>query len=234
MPAYNEEAGIEAVLDLLRAKVLDRFDDAEVIVVDDASTDATGTILDGISAEDPRVLTEHLPKNQGHGYALRKGLDGASGDWIFQIDSDDHIDAEAFWDLWANKPSFGLVMGVRTGRRSSWFRRSLTGALSAITRVLGAPLQDPNVPFKLFPRELWHDLEPAAPEMYSVPSAFISFGAALRRRPIIEIPVKFHDRRHGRSIGSARVAATAALACWELTRFYFRVKREPRSRTSKS
>ena len=89
VPCYNEEATIEefyrrcqAVADSLTPH---RF---EYIFINDGSTDATGTKLNGLAAEHPNVRVLHLAQNRGHQIALTAGLDFALGDITITIDAD--------------------------------------------------------------------------------------------------------------------------------------------------
>ena len=67
MPVYNEADVIDRVIEELEAEVVSRFDDAELIVVDDASTDGTGRTLDELAARHPRLRVEHAAQNAGRG-----------------------------------------------------------------------------------------------------------------------------------------------------------------------
>jgi glycosyltransferase involved in cell wall biosynthesis len=92
-PMWNEEeyidralaAGRRASEGLLAAgEILDY----ELIVVDDASTDATGEIADRRAAEDPRVRVVHHPVNRKLGGAMKTGFATATGDLILYTDAD--------------------------------------------------------------------------------------------------------------------------------------------------
>src|SRR5262245_17430036 len=99
MPAYNEEGAITTAVAEVREWILDRVPGSDLLVVDDGSRDGTGAILDRLAAEDPRVGVVHRP-NGGHGPALRTGIEAASGDALFLIDSDRQIPLTGFAKFW--------------------------------------------------------------------------------------------------------------------------------------
>jgi glycosyltransferase involved in cell wall biosynthesis len=79
LPAKNEAEGLRQTLPAL----LDAFPDAEVIVVDDGSTDATATVASGFGA---RVL--RAPYSMGNGAAIKRGARAATGDVLVFMDAD--------------------------------------------------------------------------------------------------------------------------------------------------
>lgn len=91
IPVYN----VEDYLDRCVASVVGQtFQNIEVILVDDGSTDGSAGICDRWSARDSRVKTLHQA-NQGVSAARNAGLQAASGNWILQVDSDDYIAPDA-------------------------------------------------------------------------------------------------------------------------------------------
>jgi glycosyltransferase involved in cell wall biosynthesis len=83
VPAYNEAATIETILERVRSVGVP----CEIIVADDASTDGTGAILDRLAEQDSiRVI--HLPRNRGKGAAIRAALAHVGGQVVLIQDAD--------------------------------------------------------------------------------------------------------------------------------------------------
>jgi len=82
MPCYNEAATIEAVV----RRVLESPFVAELIIVDDGSTDGTLALVRGLT--DPRVRVFEQPVNMGKGAALRRGFEEATAPYVIVQDAD--------------------------------------------------------------------------------------------------------------------------------------------------
>jgi CDP-glycerol glycerophosphotransferase len=85
---YNSEKFLPECLDSILTQSFENF---EVIVVDDASTDGSAQLLKQHAGADPRLRVVRLKSNRGAGGARNAGLDHANGDYIWCIDSDDWI-----------------------------------------------------------------------------------------------------------------------------------------------
>ena len=87
VPAYN----VEKYLDRCIKSILDqKFDDFEVLLIDDGAQDSTSQICDKYATLDSRVKTYHK-ENGGLSDARNYGLDRMSGEYVTFIDSDDYI-----------------------------------------------------------------------------------------------------------------------------------------------
>lgn len=91
MPAYNERPRItKAVSRALDAATRAGFD-SEVVVVDDGSTDGTGDEVEAASKNDARIKLVGYRPNRGKGYAIRRGLEVVTGEYVVLMDSDGEI-----------------------------------------------------------------------------------------------------------------------------------------------
>ena len=236
MPVYNEAAVIETVIAELATAVLDRFQGViEVVVVDDASSDATPEILRTLEASTPALRAHRNPSNQGHGASLMTAIERSEGEWIFHLDSDRQFDPQEFWDLWKERTHADLVLGYRETRHDPTVRLMVSKVTSAmVSRLAGTRVRDPNCPFRVFRRETWNELRPLMGSSPFAPSIMVSLGAA-RRRSLKEIPVKHLAREHGRSsligLGLLRSLIRSAMQTIQFTR---RLRRQERLGLSQS
>lgn len=88
IPVYNVESYLHKCMDSILTQT---HRDFELILIDDGSKDLSGNICDDYSKKDDRVKVIHVP-NGGVSAARNRGIDEATTDWIFFIDSDDWID----------------------------------------------------------------------------------------------------------------------------------------------
>lgn len=87
IPSFNEEGNIPNIINQLRDQ-LSKYEHFEVIFVNDGSSDKTLDALRNAYKEDSRFKYLSFSRNFGHQYALRAGLDHASGDCVISMDCD--------------------------------------------------------------------------------------------------------------------------------------------------
>lgn len=109
-PVFNEEQGLgQAIQDFFLDGCVD-----ELIVVDNNSVDRSAEIARATPA---KLVTE---ARQGYGYALRRGLQEASGDLIILAEPDGTFVAKDIWKLLVYSDDFDMVLGTRTTRELVW------------------------------------------------------------------------------------------------------------------
>lgn len=87
VPVYNVESFLEHCITSILEQTYSNF---EIILVDDGSTDSSGTMCDEWYKKDPRITVYHQ-SNQGLSAARNRGLDLAKGEYICFVDSDDFV-----------------------------------------------------------------------------------------------------------------------------------------------
>ncbi len=160
IPAYNEGRRIPQTLDRIFAFLASSPVEAEVIVVDDGSTDDTGTVAERYQGGGLRIVSNE--RNSGKGFSVRQGVLHSHGDWVLVTDADLSAPIEELDRLMdvASNEHADVVIGSRALDRSritvrqSRFRE--IGGIAynlAVRFVLGLPFHDTQCGFKLFRRE---------------------------------------------------------------------------------
>ena len=88
IPAYNESARIPATLESVVSAIRANQWRAEVIVVNDGSTDSTARLVRDVASQAPEVRLLENPGNRGKGYSVRAGILDAQGDIVMFTDAD--------------------------------------------------------------------------------------------------------------------------------------------------
>ena len=105
---YNAEKTICRLADSLKAQTMPDF---EVLLIDDGSTDASGSICDSIAGSDARFKAFHKP-NEGIGTTRQFGLEHASGEYTIHADSDDWVEPDYLELLYNEAVSSGADMVI--------------------------------------------------------------------------------------------------------------------------
>jgi glycosyltransferase involved in cell wall biosynthesis len=161
IPAYNESARIEAALERVMSCINEQGWDAEVLVVDDGSTDDTCQIVERWMKQYPRLHLVQNPGNRGKGYAVRNGLLQAAGDVVMFTDADLSAPIEEAERLMAAlKHGADVAIGSRWMDRSRQtihqplYRQFFGRCFNWVTRaVMGLPFKDTQCGFKAFKRD---------------------------------------------------------------------------------
>lgn len=161
IPAFNEKARIGATLDdVIRCVENNRWN-AEIIVVDDGSTDATAVIVREIAARCPYVRLLPNGVNRGKGYSVRNGILHASGDIVLFTDADLSSPIEEAHRLFtAIREGADVAIGSRwlaqsrQTIRQPLYRRLFGRCFNLVTRmIMRLPFADTQCGFKAFTRE---------------------------------------------------------------------------------
>lgn len=86
VPVYNTAPYLSRCVDALLGQT---YENLEILLVDDGSTDGSAGMIDAYAQREPRVRALHQPCNQGVSAARNRGLDECTGDWVCFCDGDD-------------------------------------------------------------------------------------------------------------------------------------------------
>ena len=137
IPCFNE--GLNA-RETIEAALAQRYQNIEVIAINDGSSDNTGQVLDQLAAEYPRLRVIHLAENQGKAIALKSGAAAARSDFLVCIDGDALLDRDTavyLVDPLLTRPRVGAVTGnPRIRTRSTLVGRVQVGEFSSIIGLI--------------------------------------------------------------------------------------------------
>jgi len=209
LPTYNEAANVEPMVEALVRVVAAAGVDGRILVIDDDSPDGTGALADRLAHRHASVDVLHRPRKEGLGPAylagFREALTGGA-ELVLEIDADFSHDPGDVPRLIAATETADLALGSRYvpgGAVRNWGlgRRlvSRAGSLYAQT-ILGVGVHDLTGGFKCFRRAVLEaiDLDRISSVGYAfqIETTYRALAAGFR---VVEVPIVFADRTHGRS-----------------------------------
>ncbi|MGZ8095530.1 MAG: glycosyltransferase family 2 protein [Methylosarcina sp.] len=191
LPAKNEAASLK----LLLPQIKQIFPSAEILVINDGSSDETAKIA---AEEGARVISH--PYSQGNGAAIKTGARHAAGDLLVFMDSDGQHNPEdipALLDLLNH--GYDMVVGARNPKtHASWFRRLANAFYNRLASIMtGHKIEDLTSGFRAVKADKFRKFLYLLPNGFSYPTtctmAFFRSGF-----PVAYIPIHA-GRREGKS-----------------------------------
>jgi glycosyltransferase involved in cell wall biosynthesis len=199
-PALNESAVIENTLANAVSHLKELGVQFEVIVVDNASTDNTVSIVEAFARQNPEVRVVRHPRNLGYANSNLTGFQRAVGEVVAVADSDgQHTLADM--PLFLNKIRGGadVVYGWRKVRHDPVLRKAISAGLSVASRLLlGWKLHDINCGFRVVTSEVARSLTKVHPVNYFGPELWVH--AVNNGFSVEEVIVQHAERKGGTSI----------------------------------
>jgi glycosyltransferase involved in cell wall biosynthesis len=227
-PCYNDWGTIASMVALAHLVARELTDDFEVVVVNDASSDHVGGILEELARLYPktfRCITHE--SNRGYGGALRSGFAATTRDFVFYTDGDAQYDVRELALLWERRAGTDLVNGYKIRRSDPVYRAAVGRVYHHFTRALfRLPVRDVDCDFRLIRRTVFDSVQ------LTVDSGLICVELMARiahgNYRIAEVPVHHYHRMHGKSqfFNIPRVAHVL----WDMGGLWWRIfVREPRA-----
>ena len=197
LPVLDEEENLRP----MHAKIAAALDalgkTAEVIYVDDGSTDKSLEILKEIAADDSRVRVISLRRNYGQTAAMSAGIDASKGEILIPMDADlqnDPADIARLLDKLDE--GYDVVSGWRKNRQDKLISRKIPSQIAnrIISWIGGVHLHDYGCSLKAYRRDVIQDVR-----LYGEMHRFIPIYASWAGARVTEIPVDHHARTMGKS-----------------------------------
>ena len=195
LPVHNEEGNLEALWAELVAALAAIGGKAEVVFVNDGSTDGSSALLDRFRAADARVRVLDHDRNHGLTAALDTGFRAARGAVIAMLDADLQNPPGELVKLLAELPKADMVIGWRKDRRDPWVKRVTSRIANAYrNRRTHEQVHDTGCALKVFRREVI-----ARIKMWKGMHRFLPTLARMEGFRVVEVPVAHRPRGAGKS-----------------------------------
>jgi dolichol-phosphate mannosyltransferase len=195
LPVLNEEENLRPMHAKIHEALQSLGKTAEVIYVDDGSTDNSLQILKEIAATDEKVRVISLRRNYGQTAAMSAGIDAARGQILIPMDADLQNDPKDIARLLEKlDEGYDVVSGWRKNRRDKLFSRKIPSQIAnkIISWIGDVPLHDYGCSLKAYRREVIQDVR-----LYGEMHRFIPIYAMWAGARVTEIPVDHHARTRG-------------------------------------
>jgi glycosyltransferase involved in cell wall biosynthesis len=197
LPVYNEEPNLLPLHAKLDEALKTLGKSAEIIYVDDGSTDGSLKILRDLAQLDPRVRVVALKRNYGQTAAMAAGIDAAQGSVLIPMDADLQNDpADIVRLLEKLNQGYDVVSGWRKNRKDKVVTRKIPSMIAnrLISWIGGVPLHDYGCTLKAYRLESLESVR-----LYGEMHRFIPILASWEGARVAEIPVAHHARTMGKS-----------------------------------
>src|SRR4051794_3717518 len=239
VPTYNERENLPQLV----PAILAQGESFHVLVVDDNSPDGTGQIADDLAAADSRVNVLHRDGKRGLGTAYVAGFKWAlerGFDYVFEMDADFSHDPAALPALLDGAVRGDCAVGSRWvpgGGTENWslIRTLISRGGSLYAKlILGVPVNDLTSGFKCFSSSVLRklDLDSLGSNGYAF-QVEVNFRCHRLGYRIVEVPIRFVDRRVGKSKMSSGIVIEAMGVVWKLRLWGTAAAAVPRPKYSK-
>ncbi len=197
LPVLDEEENLRPMHAKIQSALAALGKSAEVIYVDDGSTDRSLEILKDLAASDDRVRVISLRRNYGQTAAMSAGIDAATGEILIPMDADlqnDPADISRLLDKL--NEGYDVVSGWRKNRQDKLVSRKIPSQIAnrIISWIGGVHLHDYGCSLKAYRRDVIQDVR-----LYGEMHRFIPIYASWAGARVAEIPVDHHARTMGKS-----------------------------------
>jgi len=197
LPVLDEEENLVPMHEKIAAALAELGRSAEMIFVDDGSTDRSLAILKEIAAKDDRVRVISLRRNYGQTAAMAAGIDAAKGEILIPMDADLQNDPADIQRLLEKlDEGYDVVSGWRKNRQDKLISRKIPSQIAnrIISWIGGVHLHDYGCSLKAYRRDVLQDVK-----LYGEMHRFIPIYASWAGAKVTEIPVDHHARTRGKS-----------------------------------
>jgi glycosyltransferase involved in cell wall biosynthesis len=191
---FNEAGTIEQEIRELHAEIIRKLPGSELIVAEDGSTDGTKEILGRLKAE-LGIIHSTSAERKGYARAFRDAVALARHPYVFFSDTGGKQNFADFWKLHPYCEQYGIVSGVRTGRRDQLYRRLMTWVYNFLLRLyFHVNLHDADAGFRIYQAPLLRKIVNETWVNRHLISSELALRASYSGCQIKEVPVLYRQR----------------------------------------
>lgn len=197
IPLFNEKDCVEPLLEKLSSVLPSLGGRAEIVIVDDGSTDGSGDKLDAALKRMDNLKVVTFRRNYGQTSALSAAIANSSGEILIPMDADLQNDPEDIPRLLEKlEEGFDVVSGWRRRREDPFLTRTFPSKIANffISLISGVKLHDYGCTLKAYRKEVLDEVDLIG-EMHR----FIPVLASWKGAKVAELEVSHHPRTAGRS-----------------------------------
>ncbi len=197
VPAYNEAESLPVLIEEIRENLAGTFDNYEIIIINDGSTDQTQKVIEDLFQKYPDyIIGIEQRRNFGKADGLKAGFEEAQGRFVVTMDADLQDDPKEI-SRFVNKINEGydLVSGWKQNRKDSFIKNKTSKIYNFFTCYFsGIKLHDFNCGFKAYRGDTVKNLD-----LYGQLHRYIPVMLGSQGYKIAEIPVNHRKRKFGKT-----------------------------------
>ncbi len=199
VPAYNEAGAIRETIDTIKAMIADSGLDAEIVIVDDGSTDGTCE-----TAEATGVRVIRNGENVGYGFSLKTGIAATKSEYVAIMDADGTYPAGRLPDMLETCRTADMVVGNRGAAMKNvpWIRKPAKWILNTLANLLAQRnIPDLNSGLRVFKRSSLERFVQLLPDGFSFTTT-ITLSMLCSNLRVVYTPITY-----GKRVGHSKIKA---------------------------
>ena len=200
VPAYNEAGAIRETIDTIKTVIRESGLDAEIVIVDDGSTDGTCE-----TAEATGVRVIRNGENVGYGYSLKTGIAATQSDYVAIMDADGTYPAGRLPDMLETCRTADMVVGDRGAAMKNvpWIRKPAKWILNTLANLLARrKIPDLNSGLRVFRRSSLERFVQLLPDGFSFTTT-ITLSMLCSNLRVVYTPITY-----GKRVGHSKIKPT--------------------------
>lgn len=177
IPIFNEAENIKLLLDEIE-ETLDNFENYEIVLVNDCSSDNTLTIINSLKNKKIKLISNI--KNEGQSYSMYKGIEVSTQDIIITIDGDGQnnpSDIPMLLNNYLENNEYKLVGGIRKKRQDNFLKKISSKIANKIrSNILKDNCPDTGCSLKVFDKNIFLEFPYFDGIHRFLPALFLGFG----------------------------------------------------------